>query len=193
MTPPEEIKKKVGEVVKSTPDDAVVGFFSMDGAAAGIQASMFDVKEEVETTIQHIRDADAKISLAGLRHFRTIMKDVAQANGLVGKVSEVHNATNPDGTPVRRVLSTQTLLHRLQEAPNSGQEDNDAQNRIEHYTTKEEEEATSDDCSTSRGLPEHADSDATESARSADSTGHGFAGSSEGLEQEPGGSGDEGS
>ncbi len=187
MTPPEEIKKKVGEVVKSTPDDAVVGFFSMDGAAAGIQASMFDVKEEVETTIQHIRDADAKISLAGLRHFRTIMKDVAQANGLVGKVSEVHNATNPDGTPVRRVLSTQTLLHRLQEAPNSGQEDNDAQNRIEHYTTKEEE-ATSDDCSTSRGLPEHADSTTTESTCSADTAGHGSAGPGEGLVQEPGGS-----
>ena len=192
MTPPEEIKKKVGEVVKSTPDDAVVGFFSMDGAAAGINASMFDVKEEVETTIQHIRDADAKISLAGLRHFRTIMKDVAQANGLVGKVSEVHSATNPDGTPVRRVLSTQTLLHRLQEAPTSDyEEDNEAHNRIEHYTTKEEKEKA-DDRSKSRGLPEHVDADATEPARVADSSGSSVERPGEELVHRPGASSDEG-
>jgi len=180
--------KKPGEIKKAEPTDAVFGFFSMEGAASGINASRFDIKEELETTVEHIRDSDAKISLAGLRHFRTIMKDVAQANGMVGKVSEVHEGVGQDGQPVRRVLSTQTLLHRLQEAPDSGQEDNEAQNRLEHYTTKEEAEA--DDSSESSRLPEHVDPDAVEPTRPSDSAGHGVEGSGEGLVQEPGGSGE---
>ena len=178
--------KKPGEIKKAEPTDAVFGFFSMEGAASGINASRFDIKEELETTVQHIRDPDAKISLAGLRHFRTIMKDVAQANGMVGKVSEVHEGVGQDGQPVRRVLSTQTLLHRLQEAPDSGQEDNEAQNRLEHYTTKEEAEAN--DRSKSSGLPRDANPTTTEPTRPADTTGHGFTGPGEGLVQEPRGS-----
>ena len=88
---------KRGEIVVPA-DDAIVGFYSMDGAGSGILSSKFDAREEMEITLRHARDPDPKISLAGLRHFRTILKDVTTANGVVGSMSEVRESTSEDGS-----------------------------------------------------------------------------------------------
>jgi hypothetical protein len=86
---------KRGEIIPAA-DDAVVGFYTMDGPASGILASKFDAREEMEITLRHARDPDPKISLAGLRHFRTILKDITTANGVVGSMSEVRETTGED-------------------------------------------------------------------------------------------------
>ena len=107
--------KNKNEIIKPQPEDAVLGFFSTEGANSGIQASAFDAREEMEITLRHARDPDPKISLAGLRHFRTILKDIANANGLVGSIQEVRENKSEDGTTVKQVVSTNALLSRLQE------------------------------------------------------------------------------
>ena len=42
-----------GQIKKPEPDEAIVGFFTMDGAAQGLLASRFDAREEMEITLRH--------------------------------------------------------------------------------------------------------------------------------------------
>ena len=130
---------KKNEIVKPEPPDAVLGFFSVEGPSAGIQASAFDVREEMELTIRHARDPDPKISLAGLRHFRTILKDVANANGLVGSIQEVRENKSEDGTTVKQVVSTNALLSRLQERRHAST----IEDHLEHHPAETQKKALS--------------------------------------------------
>lgn len=157
------MKNKKNEIVKPEPQDAVLGFFSTEGANSGIQASAFDAREEMEITLRHARDPDPKISLAGLRHFRTILKDVANANGLVGSIQEVRENKSEDGTTVKQVVSTNALLSRLQERRHA----TTIENHLEHHPAEAKAQKAIGHSSDDRDLPdEHAENGSAEEGSS---------------------------
>jgi len=104
---------KRGQIILPTHDERVVGFFSVEGVGGGLEATGFDVAEEVEHTVRLVRSADPKDSAAGLRHLRNIMRDVARANGMLGQIQETVTETDEDGREVKRSISTTHLLNRL--------------------------------------------------------------------------------
>ena len=126
-----------GQITKPDPDDAIVGFFTMEAPAQGLLASKFDAREEMEITLRHARDPDPKISLAGLRHLRAILKDVATANGVVGSMSEVRETTGEDGSKVRQVVSTNKLISRIKEGRQRVQNHNSEKGHLEHHSPQE--------------------------------------------------------
>jgi len=127
---------KRGEIIPAA-DDAVVGFYTMDGPASGILASKFDAREEMEITLRHARDPDPKISLAGLKHFRSILKDITTANGVVGSMSEVRETTGEDGSKVRQVVSTNKLIDRIKEGRTRVQNHDPEKGHLEHHSPQE--------------------------------------------------------
>ena len=146
---------KRGEIIPAA-DDAVVGFYTMDGPASGILASKFDAREEMEITLRHARDPDPKISLAGLRHFRTILKDITTANGVVGSMSEVRETTGEDGSKVRQVVSTNKLIDRIKEGRTRVQNHDPEKGHLEHHSPQERsnEEPSSDRSRESSQVPD---------------------------------------
>jgi hypothetical protein len=102
-----------GEIVETNPEEAIVGFFSMDGASEAVLSNQFDLKEEMSLTIKLARSEDPQVSVAGLKLFRSIVRDVAKANGLMAQISEVRERKGDDGTTVRQVVSTNNLVNRL--------------------------------------------------------------------------------
>lgn len=118
--PPESLALSAGEVrhqghlEKTGPEMAVLGFYAIDGVDAAIKGSAFDVDEEVRTIIRHIRDKDPKVSLAALRHFRSVVKEVVQANGIIGSFQQTQIVPGEEGS-MRRVMTTRSILSRMQD------------------------------------------------------------------------------
>ena len=103
-------KKTQGTIQKATSEEIITSFYGLDGAAAAIKASTFDIMEEMNTIIQHVRDPDPKVSLPALRQFRSVMKEVIGANGMIGIVQQTE--TLPDSN-ISRTMSSSTLLTSL--------------------------------------------------------------------------------
>ena len=103
-------KKTQGTIQKVTSEEIITSFYGLDGAAAAIKASTFDIMEEMNTIIQHVRDPDPKVSLPALRQFRSVMKEVIGANGMIGIVQQTE--TLPDSN-ISRTMSSSTLLTSL--------------------------------------------------------------------------------
>jgi len=103
-------KKTQGTIQKVTAEEVITSFYGLDGAAAAIKASTFDMMEEMNTIIQHVRDPDPKVSLSALKQFRSVMKEVIGANGMIGIVQQTE--TSPDSN-VSRTMSSTTLLTNL--------------------------------------------------------------------------------
>lgn len=103
--------KKKTEIKKRDNKD-LTGFFGMEPAASAIQASGFDIHEEMETIIRWSRDADPKVSLPALKHLRTVLKEIAVANGMFGTVQQTRKADNGEQS-VQQTISTHTLLSNL--------------------------------------------------------------------------------
>tara|TARA_R110000824_G_scaffold240557_2_gene429182 strand:- start:714 stop:1235 length:522 start_codon:yes stop_codon:yes gene_type:complete len=99
-----------GTIQKVTSEEVITSFYGLDGAAAAIKASTFDVMEELNTIIQHVRDPDPKVSLPALRQFRGVMKEIVSANGMIGNVTQTEMV--PDSN-VSRTMSSSTLLTNL--------------------------------------------------------------------------------
>jgi hypothetical protein len=99
-----------GKIQRVTSEEVITSFYGLDGAAAAIKASDFDIMEEVTAVIQHTRDPDPKVSLPALRHFRILMKELVAANGMIGTVKQTE--TLPDSN-VSRTMSSSSLLTNL--------------------------------------------------------------------------------
>ena len=93
-------------------DHGVCGFFGIDPINDAIRASRFDVQEEIESIITLARDSDPKVSLPALKHLRTVLKEVATANGLLGTVQQTKSVEN-EGQKLTSTVSTHTLLSNL--------------------------------------------------------------------------------
>ena len=98
-----------GKIQKTTSEDVITSFYGLDGAAAAIKASSFDLMEEMNTIIQHARDPDPKVSLAALKQFRSVMKEVVNSNGMIGTIQQ----TEVVNDNVSRTMSSSTLLTNL--------------------------------------------------------------------------------
>jgi hypothetical protein len=114
--PPETEDPKIpfaprGEIVRTSADDMVTGFYVADGFTDAVRASDFDITEEVSTLIGHVRHPDPKVSLAALRHWRTLLKEIATANGYLGVASQ-EMVTDNSGTRLTQRVS-QGLLSRI--------------------------------------------------------------------------------
>ena len=99
-----------GVIQKTTSEDVITSFYGLDGAAAAIEASSFDLMEEMNMIIQHARDPDPKVSLAALNQFRSVMKEVVNSNGMIGTIQQTE--VLPDSN-VSRTMSSSTLLTNL--------------------------------------------------------------------------------
>tara|TARA_R100000655_G_scaffold104658_1_gene152142 strand:+ start:1344 stop:1724 length:381 start_codon:yes stop_codon:yes gene_type:complete len=95
---------------KVTSEEVITSFYGLDGAAAAIKASNFDVMEEIATLIQHTRDPDPKVSLPALRQFRSVMKEIVGANGMIGTVTQTEKLPESN---VSRSMSSSALLTNL--------------------------------------------------------------------------------
>ena len=94
----------------------ITSFYGMDGVNLALKASQFDVMEEMNTIIQLIRDPDPKVSLPALKHFRSVMKEVATTNGVIGNVEQTisYNDQHKNAS-VRQSVTSQKLLHNMKE------------------------------------------------------------------------------
>ena len=101
------------EIVKKSD---ITSFYGMDGFNLSLKASQFDVMEEMNTIIQLIRDPDPKVSLPALKHFRSVMKEVATTNGLIGNVEQSISYNDQDrNANVRQSVTSQKLLNNMKE------------------------------------------------------------------------------
>ena len=101
------------EIVKKTD---IASFYGLDSFNIAVKASNFDVLEEVNTIIQLIRDPDPKVALPALKHFRTILKDVATTNGVIGNVEQSIRYDDKDQNAiVRQSVTSQKLLNTMKE------------------------------------------------------------------------------
>tara|TARA_R110000824_G_scaffold8336_3_gene37641 strand:- start:10422 stop:10715 length:294 start_codon:yes stop_codon:yes gene_type:complete len=65
--------------------------------------------EEMNTIIQHARDPDPKVSLAALKQFRSVMKEITNNNGMFATIQQ----TEMISENVSRTMSSSTLLSNL--------------------------------------------------------------------------------
>lgn len=98
-----------GKIQKTTSEDVITSFYGLDGAAAAVKASSFDLMEEMSTIIQHARDPDPKVSLAALKQFRSVMKEITNNNGMFATIQQ----TEMVNENVSRTMSSSTLLSNL--------------------------------------------------------------------------------
>lgn len=98
-----------GKIQKTTCEDVITSFYGLSGAAAAIKASSFDLMEEMNTIIQHARDPDPKVSLAALKQFRSVMKEITNNNGMFATIQQ----TEMISENVSRTMSSSTLLSNL--------------------------------------------------------------------------------
>ena len=98
-----------GKIQKSTPEDVITSFYGLDGAAASLKASAFDLMEEMNTIIGHVRDPDPKVSLSALKQFRSVMKEITTNNGMFATIQQ----TEMVDENTSRTVSSSTLLTNL--------------------------------------------------------------------------------
>ena len=98
-----------GKIQKTTSEEVITSFYGLDGASAAIKASSFDLMEEMSTIIQHARDPDPKVSLAALKQFRSVMKEITNNNGMFATIQQ----TEMVDENTSRTMSSSTLLTNL--------------------------------------------------------------------------------
>ena len=101
--------KTLGSIEFAGNDSAVLGFYGVNGLDMALRRSDFDVHEEIETIIRHVRDPDPKVSLSALKQFRSVMKEIVGMNGMIATAQ--HTVTD-DGA-VTQTVSTSGLLQDL--------------------------------------------------------------------------------
>ena len=115
-------KKTLGSIQEAKGNDnAVFGFYNLSPLETALRQSSFDIQEEIEILVRHVRDSDPKISLSALKQFRSVMKDVVTMNGLVGQARQ----TMDEQGSITQTLSTGGLLNSLRKENVQDQEQND--------------------------------------------------------------------
>tara|TARA_R100000458_G_scaffold44567_1_gene42647 strand:+ start:1442 stop:1942 length:501 start_codon:yes stop_codon:yes gene_type:complete len=130
-----------GTIQKATAEEVITSFYGLNGAAAAIKASDFDVMEEITTVIQLTRDPDPKVALPALRHFRILMKEIVSANGMIGTVTQTE--TLPD-TNVSRSMSSSALLTNLRNQNDKIEDQNQKEANHKILTPKNRGEESGD-------------------------------------------------
>ena len=107
------------DIVGAPPDDLIDAFYNVDRLQTAVTAIGFDMFEELRLLQRIIRDPDPRISIQGLRHFRSLMKEIGTVSGSIVTARERRIETDDGEVTVREVESGATLQRRL--APSTRQ------------------------------------------------------------------------
>tara|TARA_Y100001963_G_C6788389_1_gene454172 strand:+ start:928 stop:1299 length:372 start_codon:yes stop_codon:yes gene_type:complete len=103
-----------------------------------LRRSDFDVHEEIETIIRHVRDPDPKVSLSALKQFRSVMKEIVGMNGMIATAQQT---VAEDGS-VTQTVSTSGLLQDLRKENEHNESRSEQENlAYEIHTADGQEEA----------------------------------------------------
>ena len=125
-----------GIIQKTTAEEVITSFYGLDGASAAIKASSFDLMEEMSTIIQHARDPDPKVSLAALKQFRSVMKEITNNNGMFATIQQ----TEMVNENVSRTMSSSTLLSNLRNQNGEISNQKEIEQKHQILTPKEKED-----------------------------------------------------
>lgn len=92
----------------------ILSLLDLDGWGAALASSQFDQNEWVETLVGHIRDSDAKVSLAALREFRQTILDLAKINGLI-TTTQTEATVQDQERKIKKVMSQQRIIQTFQQ------------------------------------------------------------------------------
>jgi len=101
------------------PQDPLTSFFQSDTVGGALQASGFDIAEEMETLIRHFRDTDPNVSLRAHARLRHVLREVAQASGLIQRQSAEAIETH-EGRKVKVSFETTKLVGRMNQETING-------------------------------------------------------------------------
>lgn len=101
------------------PQDPLTSFFQSESVGGALHASGFDVHEEMETLIRHFRDTDPNVSLRAHARLRHVLREVAQASGLIQRQSAEAIETH-EGRKVKVSFETNKLVSRMNQETING-------------------------------------------------------------------------
>jgi len=117
QNPSSELAARPDELLEIAPD-LIEGFFGLTIAQLAIAKTGFDIYEEMERLTEIMRDPDPRVSLAGLRHFRKVVKEVGEAAGRLVTTKHSIAHVEKDGTRVtQEIESAAQLTERLERRP----------------------------------------------------------------------------
>jgi hypothetical protein len=106
-------RKKQDPVIENG-EDVIRAMFSIDGVAAAIQRSGFDVEEEVTMYIDIARNSlEDNTRLAALQRLNRRVREVAEVNGMISTGSVRMVSHEADGTLVEQTRSESRLLSQV--------------------------------------------------------------------------------
>lgn len=95
-------------------EDVIRAMFSIDGAAAAIQRSGFDVEEEVSMYIDIARNSlEDNTRLSALQRLNRRVREIAEVNGMISTGSVRMVSHEEDGTLVEQVRSESRILSQV--------------------------------------------------------------------------------
>ena len=95
-------------------EDVIRSMFSIDGVAAAIQRSGFDVEEEVSMYIDIARNSlEDNTRLAALQRLNRRVREVAEVNGMISTGSVRMVSHEEDGTLIEQTRSESRLLSQV--------------------------------------------------------------------------------
>lgn len=107
------MKKKVKETIENG-EDVIRSMFSIDGVAAAIQRSGFDIEEEMTMYIDIARNSlEDNTRLAALQRLNRRVREVAEVNGMISTGSVRMVSHEEDGTLIEQTRSESRLLSQV--------------------------------------------------------------------------------
>jgi hypothetical protein len=95
-------------------EDVIRSMFSIDGVAAAIQRSGFDVEEEVTMYIDIARNSlEDNTRLAALQRLNRRVREIAEVNGMISTGSVRMVSHEEDGTLIEQTRSESRLLSQV--------------------------------------------------------------------------------
>lgn len=114
-----DLPPQPNELAELEPD-LIEGFYGLDIATLAIARTGFDIYEEIERLTEIMRDPDPMISLAGLRQFRKVLKEIGEAAGRLVTAKQTIETREKDGTIVRQEIeSASKLTNRIGHRPDN--------------------------------------------------------------------------
>ena len=96
------------------PPDQVLSFFEVDQASKALKDVDFTIHEELRTLVQLFRDPDPQVSLRAHTQLRKVLKEVADASGLIEK-QEVTAVNQETGNSVKLTRTASRVASALPE------------------------------------------------------------------------------
>ena len=93
--------------------DLVEAFYGLDELSLAVHATGFTLMEEMNRLQKIIRDPDPRISIQGLRHFRSLMREIGTVSGRLAVAREKRIETDGREVTIREVESGVQLQKRL--------------------------------------------------------------------------------